>query len=239
MIIFWYKRIMPYPVNKIIHHRDYTTFYQSLEFPLEETVEYPYIAGEMQTLIPDGAAFDITKAPVIENPLFNRADLCKLVIPVGEGDIYYLELREDHILDQVIVEPAEVVVDIFYGDGTLIYSFYNPVGTDHGYIILTAKLIEDTEGVYSKIKSDPADPIWRQYFIRRALARLDGSGQPPPKQYPDYMTAMQAADYLQVKEKTIRNWTSQGKIPASKIGGTVRYNKTALDKEMAPNKANK
>ena len=53
------------------------------------------------------------------------------------------------------------------------------------------------------------------------------------------MTAKQAADYLQVEEKTIRNWTSQGKIPASKIGGTVRYSKAALDELMAPKKAEK
>ena len=230
---------MPYPVNRIIHHRDYKTFYQSLEFPLEGTVQFPYIAGEMQSLIPEGATFDITKAPVVESPLFNRAGLCKLVAPVGAGGVYYLELRERHALDQVIVEPAEVVVDLYYGDGTLIYSFYNPVGTNHDRLILTAELVKDTEGVYSKIKSDPTDPIWRKYFIRRALVQLDGSAQPPPKQYPEYMTAVQAADYLQVKVKTIRNWTSQGKIPVSKIGGTARYSKTALDEKMAPTKAEK
>ena len=231
---------MPYPVNKIIHHRDYKTFYQSLEFPLEETVQYPYIAGEMQSLIPEGAGFDITKAPVVKSPLFNRAGLCKLAVPVGEGGIYYLELREGHALDQVIVEPAETVVDLYYGEGTLIYSFYNPIGTGHDeYIILTAKLVKDTEGVYSKIKSDPTDPIWRQYFVRRVLVRLDASAQPPPKQYPKYMTAIQAADYLQVEVKTIRNWTSLGKIPVSRISGTVRYSKAALDEKMAPNKANK
>ena len=230
---------MPYQVNKIIHHRDYKTFYQSLEFPLEETVQFPYIAGEMQSLIPEGARFDITKAPVVNTPLFNKAGLCKLVVPVGEGGVYYLELREDHTLDQIIVEPAGVVVDLYYGDGTLIYSFYNPVGTGQNNIILTAKLVEDEEGVYSKIKSDPTDPIWRQYFVRRALVHLDASTPPPPKQYPEYMTAKQAADYLQVEEKTIRNWTSQGKIPASKIGGTVRYSKAALDELMAPKKAEK
>lgn len=230
---------MPYQVNKIIHHRDYKTFYQSLEFPLEGTVQYPYIAGEMQSLIPEGAGFDITKAPVVKKPLFNRAGLCKLAVPVGEGGIYYLELREGHALDQVIVEPAETVVDLYYGEGTLIYAFYNPVGTDHDYIILTAKLVDDTEGVYSKIKSDPTDPIWRQYFVRRALVHLDASTPPPPKQYPEYMTAIQAADYLQVEVKTIRNWTSQGKIPVSRISGTVRYSKAALDEKMAPNKAKK
>ena len=150
---------MPYSVNKIIHHRDYKTFYQSLEFPLKETVEYPYIAGEMRSLLPDDARFDISKPPVVKSPLFNRAGLCKLVVPVGAGGVYYLELRERHALDQVIVEPAEVVVDLYYGDGTLIYSFYNPVGTNHDRLILTAELVKDTEGVYSKIKSDPTDPI--------------------------------------------------------------------------------
>ena len=51
------------------------------------------------------------------------------------------------------------------------------------------------------------------------------------------MTAAQAADYLQVEEKTIRNWSSQGKIPKSKIGGTVRYSKAVLDEKMAPDKS--
>ena len=227
---------MPYAVNKIIHHRDYVSFYQSLEFPLEETVQFPYIAGEMQSLIPEGAAFDIAKAPVVKSPLFNQVGLGKLVVPAGEGGVYYLELREGHALDQVIVEPAEVVVDLYYGDGTLIYSFYNPAGTGQDNIVLTAKLVEDSEGVYSKIKSDPTDPIWRQYFIRRSLVYLDASTPLPPKEYPEYMTARQAADYLQVEGKTIRNWTSQGKIPASRIGGTVRYSKVALDEVMAPKK---
>lgn len=221
---------MPYPINKIIHHRDYKTFYQSLEFPLEETVQFPYVAGEMQSLIPEGAKFDITKAPVVNSPLFNRAGLCKLVIPVGEGGIYYLELREGHALDQIIIEPAEVVVDLYYGDGTLIYSFYNPVGTGHDYIILTAKLVEDTEGVYSKIMADPTDPIWRQYFIRRALVGIDVA--PPPKQYPDIMTAAQAADYLGVAEKTIRNWTSKGILSAGGPGGIARYKKSTLDESL-------
>lgn len=230
---------MPYSVSKIIHHRDYREFYQSLEFPLEATVQFPYIAGEMQSLIPEGAAFDITKAPVVKNPLFNKAGLCKLVVQVGEGGIHYLELREGHALDQVIVEPGEVVVDLYHGNGTLIYAFYNPVGTGHNNIILTASLVDDEEGVYSKIKADPTDPIWRQYFVRRALIQLDSSTPLPPKEYPEYMTARQAADYLQVEEKTIRNWTSQGKIPASRIGGTVRYSKAALDELMAPKKAEK
>lgn len=55
---------------------------------------------------------------------------------------------------------------------------------------------------------------------------------PPKKEYPENMTAVQAADYLQVKEKTIRNWTSQVKIPSVKISGIVRYKKSEIDKVM-------
>ena len=43
------------------------------------------------------------------------------------------------------------------------------------------------------------------------------------------MTAEQVADYLQVDKKTIRNWTSEGKIPSVKIGSAVRYPKERID----------
>jgi excisionase family DNA binding protein len=50
------------------------------------------------------------------------------------------------------------------------------------------------------------------------------------------MTAVQAADYLQVEEKTIRNWTSQGRIPSASIGGAVRYKKSDIDKLLVKKK---
>ena len=44
------------------------------------------------------------------------------------------------------------------------------------------------------------------------------------------MTADQVAAYLQVSLKTIRNWTSAGRIPSTKIFGVRRYEKSALDR---------
>ena len=221
---------MPYALNKIIHQRDYETFFQSLEFTLNETIQFPYIAGEMQSLIPQDASFDVDKPLVVEQSLFNKAGLCKIIVPVGEGGIYYLELREGHALDKILVEPDDVVVDIFFGDGTLIYSFYNPVGSGSKNIVITAALVKDSDGIYDKLKSDPTDPIWRQYFVRRAIANLDSG--PPIDSFPELMTAVQVAKYLQVKEKTIRNWTSEDKIPYSKINGVVRYKKAEIEAMM-------
>ena len=59
---------------------------------------------------------------------------------------------------------------------------------------------------------------------------------PPKKEFPEIMTAVQAADYLQIKEKTIRNWTSQGRIPSASIGGAVRYKKSDIDKLLVKKK---
>ena len=50
--------------------------------------------------------------------------------------------------------------------------------------------------------------------------------------FPEIMTAEQVAFLLQVEEKTIRNWTSLGKIPCRHIGGTVRYMKSEIDEFM-------
>jgi excisionase family DNA binding protein len=43
------------------------------------------------------------------------------------------------------------------------------------------------------------------------------------------MTAKEVAKYVNVGEKTIRNWTSEGKIPFVKLGSAVRYPKTRID----------
>ena len=43
------------------------------------------------------------------------------------------------------------------------------------------------------------------------------------------MTAEQIAEYVQVEVKTIRKWTSDGRIPHSKLGSAVRYRKDEID----------
>ena len=40
--------------------------------------------------------------------------------------------------------------------------------------------------------------------------------------------AAQVARYLGVEEKTVRNWTSDGKIPFTKVGSATRYRKVAV-----------
>ena len=46
---------------------------------------------------------------------------------------------------------------------------------------------------------------------------------------PEYLTAKQVAEYLQVKPLTIYQWAREGKIPSIKIGRVWRFNKETID----------
>jgi excisionase family DNA binding protein len=228
---------MPYKLNKIIFERDHTWGYETYSYTLNTEIEFPFAAGMLQELTPkEHSQIKNYKPGISDLPLFNEKGLGKLIPEVGPKGIYYLELKPEHKLKQLVVEPEDVVVDIYFGrEDTLIYSFYNP--TRRKSIAITASIEKDTENVYTKLKSDPKDIIWRQHFIRRAMADFKKEGMAQPKkEFPEIMTAVQAADYLQVKEKTIRNWTSQGRIPSASIGGAVRYKKSDIDKLLVKKK---
>jgi len=168
-------------------------------------------------------------------------------VEVGPKGLYFLELRPDHKLKSLLVEPDEVVVDLHFGNGrlektigihTLVYSFYNPSKREN--IVITAAIVYDDEDIYSKLKADPENIIWRQYFIKKALHKSETSPVLPPlKIYPEMMTAEQVADYLQMEVATIRNWTSQNKIPFKKIGRSTRYSKSEIDAAVESRKIGK
>ena len=64
------------------------------------------------------------------------------------------------------------MVDIYIGsEDRLIYSFYNP--TRRNNITITAASEKDKDNINAKLKSDPTDIHWRQYFIRLAMDKVD------------------------------------------------------------------
>jgi len=58
-----------------------------------------------------------------------------------------------------------------------------------------------------------------------------GGGDEAMGNYPAHMTAAQVADYLNIQVKTIRKWTSEGRIPHSKLGSMVRGETIIPDQE--------
>ena len=218
---------MSFPINKIIVYRDFIDYFLRLDIALKGEVYSPYCAGEYGLLVPELKDQESHTLKKTNTPLFNRSGLGKFVVDVGKNGIFYVELRAGSVLEKVIITPKEVVMDLYYSDQyVLIYSFYNP--TKRAAININASIIEDQNNIYNKLKNDPTDPIWRQYFVRQALNEIS-SDDPPKSQFRELMTASQVADYLQVELKTINNWTSEGKIPFKKVGRLPRYIKTEID----------
>jgi len=222
---------MSYKLNKIIFERDHTWGYESYTYDLETEIDFPFAAGMLQELTPkDPSQTKKYKPEISDLPLFNEKGLGKLIPEVGPKGIYYLELKPDHKLKQLVVEPEDVVVDIYFGrEDTLIYSFYNP--TRRKSIAITASIEKDKENVYTKLKSDPKDIYWRQHFVRLAMDKIDDHKS--ESKISEYMTVDEVAKLLKFSKKTIRNWTSEGKIPSVKLGSAVRYRKTQIDNWVA------
>lgn len=267
-------------IKQIITHWENPKGYQEQLHIHETEIDHPYTAGSINFLLSHKAKLihdiysDVT--------LFSERGLAKYSIPIGHNGIYYLVLRKNYCLKQLIVEPEEVVMDIFYSldpssktkekreiknpklevinlkeeignekirekelkeeikkytvkNDRLIYSFYNP--TRRSSITISCKIIEDTDNTYSKIYSNPDDLYWRQYFIKQAQPQPTGTLQTisPVR---ELMNQDQLAEYLQVKKKTIQNWTAEKKIPFEKIPETkeVRYRKADIDEILKTKK---
>jgi excisionase family DNA binding protein len=216
---------MPYKLNKIIFQKDNLQDYETHTRQLNIEIDNPFIAGKLREMFPE----ENQSCNILElstSLLYNESGLTKLIPEVGPKVIYYLELKPEHKLKQLVVEPEDVVVDIYFGrEDTLIYSFYNP--TRRKSIAITASIEKDDQNVYSKLKSDPKDIYWRQHFVRLAMNKINV--EKTKTELPTNMTVDEVAEYLQVKKKTIRNWTSEGKIPYVKLGSAVRYRKVQID----------
>jgi len=222
-------------VEKIIHIRDYGSHYNRLEFEFCEPKNIEYGSGVFKGIVPEDARLKFDVDLDLKFPLFNEARNAKIIESIGRNGLLYLELQPNQILNEIYLEPYNIISDILYGDGTLIYSFYN--SSDDYTISITISKTEDTHNAFSKIKAHATDLEWRQYFIKQAMIK------PGVKNIPisdpvirELMSVDQLADYLQVKKKTIQNWTSKGVIPSCHIGGSVRYRKSEIDRELQKKK---
>jgi len=216
---------MSYKLNKIIFQRDHSWGYEKYIYNLSVEIDFPYVAGEYNTIIPkDSSIIKHYKPEISDIPLFGANGLAKLFPEVGPKGIFYLELRPNFKIKQLTIEPEDVLADINTGlKDTLIYSFYNP--TRRNTISINIVIEKDTQ-VFNKLKSNRSDIYWRQYFIRVAQGN---AGEKFESKVSENMTAEQVAEYLQLDIKTIRNWTSENKIPFVKLGRAVRYPKTRID----------
>jgi excisionase family DNA binding protein len=214
-------------ITDILVHLDWVERHGHVKYQYSQPVVSPFLIGSSSRLLVPPEK--LLEAEEISSPLFNEQGFCSIAAAVPRNGMYFLYLRPRHRLAKLIVNPESVVVDLLCDDSErLCYAFFNP--TNREAITVTAQLVEDVDGVYRKISAFPDDLTWRQYFIRRAMARSEPKGiHDAEPEYPEIMTANQVASYLGFEAKTIRNWTSEGTIPHKKIGGSPRYLKSEID----------
>ena len=233
---------MPYLISKVLLYIDFPTEHHIIEATLNTEIDLPFMAGEIQSLLPEeellknyvehGKQSNLPQLKIVNLPLFNKGNVLNLSINLGQNSVCFIAVRPGYWIVDTEPDPSGIITDIYFSDivkndDRLVYGFYNITGKD--VFSVTGLLKKDDENIYNKLKSNPTDIIWRRYIVRRALAPSGENIPAPSITYPENMTASQLAVYLQLKEKTIRNLTSEGKLPYLKIGGSVRYNKEEVD----------
>jgi excisionase family DNA binding protein len=173
----------------------------------------------------------LVEAASSNTPIFDREGNGTIVREVGHNGLYCLRLPPTYALTRIVVEPDDIFVDIAVDNGQLVYFFYN--GTRRQSISISAIREEDINSVSRRLSSDLSDPIWRQSFVRDIVLKPDAKPiGDHSMNTPSIMNAAQVARYLGIEEKTVRNWTSAGKIPVKKVGSNARYTKADIDKAL-------
>jgi excisionase family DNA binding protein len=221
---------MSIKLTEVLVHVDWGKSHGEVHYKYNAPVDSPYGFAPLAEIIlsPDR----LESADGIEHPIFGASGSFKVVPEIGTKGLYVLRLRPYHRLRSVIVEPEEVVVDLHANkDESITYTFYNP--TRRSSIIVSGQLTEDIDGFYRKLTAHADDPIWRQSLILRSLAASEVESKDLSSgRYPALMTARQLAEYLQLDEKTIRKWTSDGTVPHKKLGSAVRYPKSEIEEAI-------
>ena len=221
---------MPTPIKKITHYKNADQTFAHNVYELDNEVLMPYAAGDFQSLVPKEAKLSNDSQLFCDQPLFNNAGFCSIIENIGQKGALYLELQPGKKLLEIHVEPDSLMEDILVNNnGGLIYQFYNASTLDT--VAVKAKIVDDKENLYSKIKSHSNDLEYRQYYLKQALKKPGVSATPQPKvEYPDLMTAEQVAEYLQISLQTVYNKTSPGELKSYMVAGLRRYKKSDFGK---------
>jgi len=220
---------MPQNVTRIIHYRDYGDNYHRLEFSSKESKLVKYVAGDFDSLIPEGMKLNTSIKQSFASCLFNKSNNVNVSEKLTGRTLIYLEIRKEFAVKELFLSPEDVAVDLYYGAEGLIYSFYYDFCS---LISITAKIEKDKNNIYQKLKTNSEDLYYRKHFVNKALDIANKTiSERDPNYYPEYMSVEQVATMLGREVKTIQNWVAEGKISSKKIGKANVFVKSELVKE--------
>lgn len=215
--------------KRIIYHRDSERFHWETIYESEKEINIPYYAGRFHELFENFKAKDDDKC--YSSSLFNEDNLARIDLPLKKNEVYYLELRENKELCEVITEPESLAKDIFIGRhyDHYIYSFYN--NTNNPNITIIARIRDMDKEAFSKLSRNKDDIAYRQFLLKKMLKVNSNSvavSNSVDSKKP-LMNITELAQYLDVKKGTIYNWVYKKKVPYHKPSGTLLFKKDEID----------
>jgi excisionase family DNA binding protein len=219
---------MGFSVREILVMYDRGSSHDFEHYAYREPFDAPYAVGERQDFIPTYKR-KLVEHGEVKASLFNAADRTIIPVALGKWGIFYLKLRPMHILTEIFVDPENIDVSLYFDEDSLIYAFYN--NTRRASFNVSARIGEDEQEVFAKLKSDPENELLYKLYVRKALAKSSHLNEEMLRTE-EVMTAEQLAQYAKVSIQTIRNMTSMGEIPILKFGRAVRFKKDEIDEWM-------
>jgi excisionase family DNA binding protein len=215
--------IKPY---KIYFDQDLNSSITRQIIHVDPSFQIPFQVGYFSEIVPSDKIIE-GNFKKLSYSAFNDAGLLKQTVNIDFKGHYYLEIRPKYYLADIMVDPSDVELNLLVNKTSFLYQLINHSETRKS-ISISGKLKKDETNMYSRVCENLDDLGWRKFFLEKML--IENRYLSEFDQYPKYMKANQVASLMQVSEKTIRNWTSSGKIPHKQINGAVRYIKTDIEK---------
>jgi len=102
---------MPIKLTKILIHIDWDTSHGELRMRYDKPIDSPYDLASLSRTIPRPDYLESDH--VIRDSFFSRTGTFKVIPEVGRSGLYPLLLRPNYRLKNLIVDPEEIVVDVY------------------------------------------------------------------------------------------------------------------------------
>jgi len=162
-------------VKNIIFHNDGENFRYEIFYTSKNIVNVPCPIGVFKSLT---KGFKIVKIEYRNNSWFNKNEIARIDIALGNNEWYLLMLNPGYMLTDVYYEPKELSVDIIVSKELkcFLYSFYNKTNTSN--ISIICRRVKDESGKFEKLLNDPLNLGYRRHLINEMSLKINTKENP-------------------------------------------------------------
>ena|SRR5208283_130379 len=218
---------MGYFIKEVLIFYDHEKGYDFERYQYKDPWQLPSPIGEWVDFAPETGR-KLINHNSSKISLFNKVGITSIPVELGKHGLFLLCIRPDYVLKEIYVDPEEIDVEIYFNDESLMYGFYNNTSRDN--IKIDARIDNDDEDVYGKLKEYPSDIHWYKYFLKKSLKKHDNSHfERPSEPLPEHLTIKDFSKYAHLSSQTIYNKVNKGEIIPERAGRRLLFKKSDID----------